>query len=195
MKQNKEFLDDLDGDWGNIISDTYEENIGFIAEPIKINGEMVIEVEQYLNDENLKDTVIIPEGVTKIFFAGFRNCPLTTVIFPSTLKFITSRVFENCNNLKTIIFKEGLESIDNGAFNNCTSLTNITLPESLLYIGLMAFSNVPLEGDLVIPENVKYVEEKAFAKTKLKNIYVKKELTTKWNKKWNEYCNANIIYY
>lgn len=155
------FLDNLDGGWGDIVSDTYEENAGFIAEPQEVNGIQCIYMEQYKNDTRLNGTVIIPKGVKKLYFGAFMGCPLLTVIFPSTLTGITSSVFAECTNLKTVIFNEGLLSIDIKAFNKCESLKDISLPDSLIYIGDDAFSYTSLET-IKFPKNLKIIRYNAF---------------------------------
>ncbi|MBQ9162636.1 MAG: leucine-rich repeat domain-containing protein [Clostridia bacterium] len=56
-----------------------------------------------------------------------------------TTKFIHSRAFSNCENLKSITFPEGLLEIGSDSFVNCFSLTSVNIPQNVTRIGEYAF--------------------------------------------------------
>ena len=53
--------------------------------------------------------VVIPEGVTEIYWAAFRNCAgLTEVALPSSLRNFGSSAFAGCTGLTQITLPEGV---------------------------------------------------------------------------------------
>jgi hypothetical protein len=81
-------------------------------------------------------TVVIPEGVTRISQWAFRECrALTSVTLPSTIQQIDDDAFLNCSSLTTINISNSVQSIrfptsgmraKNFAFDGCRSLTLAT---------------------------------------------------------------------
>ncbi|MDO5526775.1 MAG: leucine-rich repeat protein [Prevotella sp.] len=107
----------------------------------------------YAKEVSCNDTpltaVSIPEGITKVSDAMFRNCSsLKFVTLPSTILCIGDAAFEGCN------------------------IEHITLPESLDSIGLVAFKACSALTELTIPRNIKVIESGAFNNcTSLMNVY------------------------
>ncbi len=90
---------------------------------------------------NQGETIIIPEGVTKInnFYFYFNRGIVKKIIFPSTLKSISRGAFQNLTHLEEVIINEGLELIGPEAFYN-TNIHKIYLPKSIKIISKNAFS-------------------------------------------------------
>lgn len=85
--------------------------------------------------------VVIPEGVTDIFFEVFTNMHIITEIsVPGSTPELASFTFEGCSGLTEATLGEGLCVIGLGAFRNCTALKKIILPRSLKVIENLAFS-------------------------------------------------------
>ena len=61
----------------------------------------------------IKETVVIPDGITEISDDAF-NC---------------------CHNLKNITIPDSVTKIGEGAFSVCIGLTNITIPKNVTGIG------------------------------------------------------------
>ncbi len=79
------------------------------------------------------ETVILPEGLTKLDNNAFRKCSgLMRAILPTTLRSIGDHAFYQCENLKEITIPEGVTSIGASAFQGCTQLRDVTLPASLV---------------------------------------------------------------
>lgn len=86
--------------------------------------------------------VIIPYGVTDIFFAAFYGAaPITGITIPGSIPDISPFVFENSERLKRVIINEGVSIIGVCSFNNCKKLETVSIPKSIKHIGMNAFGN------------------------------------------------------
>ena len=105
-----------------------------------------------LQDESYEELteVNIPERVkydgTDYLVIGiaddaFRECRITSVTFPSTLKSIGNNAFCNCYNIKELNIPEGCETIGRSAFVYCNDLQKVVLPATLTSLGDYAFRN------------------------------------------------------
>lgn len=87
-----------------------------------------------------KGELIIPEGITEIPSECFASTEFSSALFPTTLKLISERAFNNCWRLTEISpFSEGLVSIGEDAFMNCNTLQKLELPSTLQSIQSRAF--------------------------------------------------------
>ena len=111
-----------------------------IVIPSEINGSPVttIGMEAFYGTHNL-NSIIIPEGVTKLDFKAFENSDVKNVTLPSTLKIIGGQAFNCCFDLTEINLPYGLEVIGGHAFANCQSLKYIDIPDSVYFLGEYAF--------------------------------------------------------
>ena len=94
-------------------------------------------------------------GLTIIEEEAFRECSLTSVAIPASVKTIGEKAFMQCPNLSKVTLQKGVTWIDEEAFSAC-ALTSITLPESLIRIGEQAFEENPLIS-VTLPRNVAYL--------------------------------------
>ena len=106
-------------------------------------------------------TFVIPEGVTTIGTWAFRNRPVETVQFPSTLQTIGFLSFCDCKNLETPIFPSTLSWIGDYAFCDCSNVKEIQLSGNVEYIGESAFSSCPIR-ELILPDNIKEIGSRCF---------------------------------
>lgn len=90
------------------------------------------------------------EGLEEIEVGAFASTGVTSVVFPSTLKKISTG---------SINYEVGDAG---GAFNHCTKLESITLPEGLEYIGKYAFAHTSLKS-MKIPSTVTMFGSNAFS--------------------------------
>jgi len=79
------------------------------------------------------------EGLVSIGKNAFKDCKLTTVSLPSTVKTIGASAFEG-NQMTSIKIPEGVTRIENSTFYNCTKLQTVNLPNTLTSIGSSAFN-------------------------------------------------------
>ena len=81
-------------------------------------------------------SMVIPEGVTAIKNDAFERCAgLTSVTIPGSVTEIGGYAFENCTNLTSVVIPAGVTAIGEFAFCNCTALTSISLPDSIQRLG------------------------------------------------------------
>lgn len=75
--------------------------------------------------------VVIPEGVKIIGGHSFACDTIESVTFPSSVKTICDKGFENCSSLTSITIPDSVTSIGLGAFEGCEKLESVTLPVSI----------------------------------------------------------------
>lgn len=117
-------------------------------------------------EQPLKGSLIIPEGVKEIGEGAFGGCNnLTgTLSLPSTLEIIGELSFSACGFTCELLLPQNLNKIEEKAFFNCYGLYgNLILPEGLSKIESGVFCNCKnLTGNLIIPQNVKEIKSDAF---------------------------------
>lgn len=97
-----------------------------------------------LCDEMFEDSgiesIIIPEGITEISFAAFRDCiSLESVTLPDTVKKIDEDAFRMCEKIKTIKLPKSLQAIEKNAFLY-SGIEEIEIPDNVTSIGETAFA-------------------------------------------------------
>ena len=124
--------------------------------------------------------VTVPEGVTRLERAVFRNCStLTSIRLPEGLKTIDGHVFEGCVNLKEVTLPKSLTTLGWYAFHDCRSLRHIVLPDSLTSIEYWTFQNCENLTEVTLPQNLKSIEPCAFISCRhLRNITFPEGLET-----------------
>lgn len=117
--------------------------------------------------QSIRGSLIIPEGVTRIGEYAFWGCDnLTGVLsLPSTLSSIGRSAFSGCKFTCELLLPQNLNSIGESAFSGSYGIYgNLILPEGLSEIEESVFSACSnLSGDLNIPKNVKKIEYGAFS--------------------------------
>lgn len=78
-----------------------------------------------------EDTVIVDDGVKGIGMNAFYRSKVEKVILPDSVKYIETRAFAFCKNLKEIHFGNGLEAVKSDAFRGCEKLKKLVLPKTL----------------------------------------------------------------
>ena len=112
------------------------------------------------------------ETITEIGVSAFSNTNLSKLVLPSTLDYICTRAFSNCNNLTKVIFPRKMTTIGYASFENCSNLSYIDLPIIVNEIDSNAFSNTEIET-LILPEQIKSMSQTAFSGcNNLKNIII-----------------------
>lgn len=121
-----------------VVTDPYDDYHGGAAEMPSyaaqgLAGKLVIPESVAYGGKNY--TVVGIDGLST-----FANCnKITSVQFPSTLKFIVDFAFVNCKGIKELEIPDNVSEIGNRAFKGCTGLTELTVGKSLIYIGENTF--------------------------------------------------------
>lgn len=130
----------------------------------------------------------LPEGLISIGNRAFAACGarvtygldysganhFTSVILPSTLKYIGEQAFYMCQSLKSIIIPDKVEKISKYAFNGCYYMTTVVLPAGVTSIDESAFVQC---GDRVSGVTITFrwnapqINNKAFSSVKATAYY------------------------
>ena len=154
----------------------------------------------YLNNE-LVDTLVIPDSITSIGRYSFVNCTsIKTISLPTTLSFLGDMAFARCPFLdsvlydakdcnlqsgtpfynagvKSFVFGTNIEMIPKYICMSLTNLSSIIIPESVTYIGEMAFYGCSSISTITLPANLKKIEDEAFKRcTNLSVVYSRAKL-------------------
>lgn len=93
-----------------------------------------------LNGEEIKGTLTIPEGVTKVGDYAFYNYnPITELVIPDAVTEIGISAFNGCS-IARLELGNGIVSVDNGAFYNCTSMQYVDIPDISFWLSI-SFGN------------------------------------------------------
>ncbi len=119
--------------------------------------------ELYINNQQIKGCLVIPEGVTSIGQEAFYNCDeLTSVIIPNSVTTIGYKAFADCDNLTSIRMGNALEIIGDDSLRDCRSLRSVMIPDSVKYIGCDAFANNSHLISVTIGRAVMTIGDRAF---------------------------------
>ncbi|GMH77644.1 hypothetical protein TL16_g07480 [Triparma laevis f. inornata] len=96
--------------------------------------------------------VDVPECFESIRWASFANCSsLTTIYFPTTLKWIGGFAFDSCTSLEYVdLLHTNLQELGQEAFYGCSELKLMTIPDSLQTLGYGVFH----ECFKIVPSNI-----------------------------------------
>ena len=107
--------------------------------------------------------VVIPETVTKIGEAAFRECKsLEKVFLPSKLKEIHESAFMYCESLYFIELPSSLEYLSTDVFDGCKSLKSLRIPQNCLRdLMLLVLGNSGIET-IELSEGITSIPDKGF---------------------------------
>ena len=127
----------------------------------------------YINNE-LVTELVIPNSVTKIYYAAFYGCKsLTSVTIPNSVTRIGDYAFRQCESLTSVTIPDSVTSIGGSAFSDCSSLTSVTIPNSVRNIDGYAFFGCSSLTSITIPNSVTSIGDSPFSSCKsLINITV-----------------------
>ena len=83
--------------------------------------------------------VHLPNGLIEIGANAFRYSPITSLVFPPSLRTLADTVFRKCTALTTVKLNDGLEALGQGAFLGCLNLKRISIPNSVSFVGSLCF--------------------------------------------------------
>ena len=121
------------------------------------------DIHFYLNGEEIKGDLVIPEGVISIGSSAFHGClGLTSVTIPSSVTSIGGGAFSGCSGLTSVTIPSSVTSIGQSAFSGCSGLTSVTIPSSVTSIADYAFQFCSGLTSVTIPEGVTRIGGQAF---------------------------------
>lgn len=127
--------------------------------PKKINGKKVKIIGEGSFAEKGINSVVIPEGITKIKKDAFWRNNLTEVVIPNSVTTINANAFMS-NKIKKVNFGENLSLIGAWSFDG-NYIENLIISDSVKTINYEAFANNDLKT-VVIGKNVEKIEYAAF---------------------------------
>ncbi len=160
--------DRWDDDYGKVvirgIARYYGEATGDIVIPSTLGGKSV----KWIGEDAFKgckklNSVVIPDGVTKIERSAFYECTgLTNITVPASLKSVSEFAFSRCTKLKSVHISD-IAAWYGISFDNWSN----PLAYAKLYV------NGALVEDLTIPYGVKSIERGAFRENEgLKSVTI-----------------------
>ena len=137
----------------------YEVNIEkmtatLVAGENKHSGEVV--VPEYVTYKDRQFSVNAIEG------AFSNNTELTSVIIPSSVKFLGKSSFEGCSSLKSISGLDNVTEIGESCFSGCEALVSIELSSALKNIRRKAFMGCGALNNVIVPESVDSIGAETF---------------------------------
>ena len=95
----------------------------------------------------------ILDGVETIEYVSFTGTSLSYVIFPDSLKKISTWAFSS-GKIKAITIPASCTFLGEYCFNNCKELENITIPDSVTTLGTCAFRECTKLTEIRLPSNL-----------------------------------------
>ena len=106
--------------------------------------------------------VSIPSSVRVIANSAFDNCPKLDIYIPEGVTTIERAAFRNCSEHKDLILPKSLTSIGAMAFMGCTGIVSVTIPDGVQTIGAEAFDGCTSIVRVTIPDGVQTIGDDAF---------------------------------
>ena len=149
-----------------------------VVVPSTINGYQVKTIANMAY--SYAETIVIPEGVTRIGPHAVRNMPsLISVSLPESITYIGELAFYNCGKFTTINLSEGLTYIGHGAFGGSPKLgAGIDIPSTVTYLGDYALSGFERLTSITIPGGLTYWGEGCFQGSSITSATIGHGITT-----------------
>lgn len=163
---------DLTDEYGNVMtfeitgesscslkSVTFAEGAMTLIIPQPANDLTVTEIgRRCMADNEIIESVVIPQGVTQISEKAFESCPnLVCVDLPDTLEVLGEAAFSSCRKLRDIEFPDSLIVIENAVFYCCDALESLRIPASLKTVDGYPYQFIDKVARVVICEGVRKV--------------------------------------
>ena len=137
--------------------------MGFLINFLKeLSTEFKIENGVLIDYHGRGGDIVVPEGVTSIGTAFYRNAKITSVVIPDSVTFLKERAFYKCYNLKRIVIPDSVQFIDERAFEFCGNLNHVRIPDGISSLGYRTFGDCYSLSDLKIPLSVVRIHGCAF---------------------------------
>ena len=127
---------------------------------MKIENGVLININK---SDIINETVVIPNGVTKIGSDAFKEWKsLREIHIPNGVTQIGKAAFEYCPNLTKINIPDSVTEIGDRAFNGCRSLEEIHIPNGVTKIGYKTFCECESLTKIQLSDGVTEIDNNAF---------------------------------
>ena len=127
--------------------------------------------DEYLREQNISNTLVIPEGITVINDKAFENLVFGKVVCPKSLRTIQYDAFKGAT-IGEIELNEGLVRIYSGAFMHVKALKKLRVPRQVVTIDSVTFQYSQLE-EVILEGDLKECGDRAFYSCeKLRSLYI-----------------------
>lgn len=131
--------------------------------------------------------------VVSIMDEAFKFSGIVSISIPNTCTSIGEAAFYDCEALKSFNIPDGVTSIGELTFSYCTSLTHINIPEGVTSIGDYTFQQSAITSLYISDSNQKLeFESKVFDNSKIKDLYIGRELELNSYNNYALFYNADI---
>ena len=107
-------------------------------------------------------SVKLPNTLTEISNAVFRDTPITEIVIPASVKSLQGSVFQGCTKLAKVTFEGDYMEEFSGSFQNCTSLRSVVCPRRVDRISYDMFTGCSNLTEVVLPENLTEIPSSMF---------------------------------
>lgn len=143
-----------------IVDGMLKKYTGKDSEIVIPDGVTSIGKASFRNKKNISK-IVISDGVTTICDSAFSGCTgLTELVIPSSVRTIGFEAFSKCIGLKQVIIPDSVEEIGLFAFSDCTGLTSVTISASVKKIRIGAFQRCPNLATIIVDSNNKVYDSR-----------------------------------
>ena len=125
------------------------------------------------------DTYAVPEGITWIGGAAFRNnADLVSVELPATISRLCGASFAGCQRLERVNLPESLTCLEGLLFSGCSNLKEVEIPAGVKAIGYATFRNCSSLKTIDLPESVQTIGWIPFDGCNLESLVIRGTLSS-----------------
>lgn len=115
---------------------------------------------------------IVPDYVTSINDAFYKNTNLKSVKLPESIMTLKDYCFSGCTSLQSLDIPESVSVIGSNCFSGCTSLQSVNIPKSISDIKSDCFSGCSSLEKIDLPEGLTTISSYAFYNTSIDTITI-----------------------
>ena len=126
-------------------------------------GDRVTEIKAgaFDNDRALRG-LTLPVTVTKIGERAFKESGINTIIIPDGITKLEEGLFKDCRNLRSVVIPESVTEIEDSVFSGCIWLPEISIPASVTKIGYAVFQDCYNLQSVNLPDTVTEISDNMF---------------------------------
>lgn len=117
-----------------------------------------------IDGSKAKGNITLPKSVRIIAEGAFtyRECDITGITIPDTVKEIGAFAFMGCSKLKKVSLPNSITVIKSGTFMHCESLKSIKVPSTVTVINDAAFNGCDNLEEVTVTSNLNRIDAQAF---------------------------------